>query len=508
MPVVLTDLSINLQSKTISDTYRAKSLTEPTLGEIITGNIDQLDYNNAYGPSWAGFNYSFTVDSYDHDESTGLYDINGSNNIADKLNYELSGEYNTDYAMNITRELFSKLGISDITTQFNHNYRVSGFYGGETSSGNYSYNETYSSALEKIFGWTDIIPNTLINVFVRGNKAYCMERGCQAGPPAILEETKCSRPIITRKKMNLIYSSSRNQYLYGAREDMTLSGHSDAAQPESYITGSFVEDGISRTYLYGLLKEEHSETSTITEDITYDYGTVIYPPANLMSKTSTKNETKVVEIPTLTESDLPYRVVTNIINESTLTNTFATNGIDLAKTVETITVTTQGYNIADLNNTQVAFPDEVETTITETRYSDMGQGLWAVVVYKNDVLVSNQTITNNPGAKATPFAVKQNSTYGGRRNKVTVVKALLPGKFNGNNQINVSDASTVEYIRDKIVALNGKVEERVRLTYYGRQKCEFWSYVSFRNNNYEIESNQIVQTPKGTSQQLELVRWY
>ena len=165
-------------------------------------------------------------------------------------------------------------------------------------------------------------------------------------------------------------------------------------------------------------------------------------------------------------------------------------------------------HITDLNNTQVAFPDEVETTITETRYSDMGQGLWAVVVYKNDVLVSNQTITNNPGAKATPFAVKQNSTYGGRRNKVTVVKALLPGKFNGNNQINVSDASTVEYIRDKIVALNGKIEERVRLTYYGRQKCEFWSYVSFRNNNYEIESNQIVQTPKGTSQQLELVRWY
>ena len=60
-----------------------------------------------------------------------------------------------------------------------------------------------------------------------------------------------------------------------------------------------------------------------TGSTTYDYGAKFYPPANLVGKDSTQTETPVIEVPTLTEGDLPYKVVEQIVNASTLANTFA-----------------------------------------------------------------------------------------------------------------------------------------------------------------------------------------
>lgn len=498
MAVVLTDLTINLQSKTISDTFTAQSLIEPTLGETITHTV-------------LGQTFSFTVDDYNYNKETGRYDITGSYDIATKLNtdVDLSSSLNIwSDASSMATALSSKLNLSP-TPAFS-GFKPTGLLTKDASN-NLSCADTYGVLIQRIFGWTDIVPTTLINVFTRGSSLYFAQRGFGVGPPATLENDKCSNVSIKHKKMQLLYpSATRTYYLVGDISDVGGQDSNDPSVTETYVSGTFTEGENTQTYLYGLLKSEAYESTDGTKEgtTTYDYGTKMYPPANLVSKTSTQIETKVIDIPTLQESDLPYRVVTNIINASTLTNTFATNSIDLIKSVETVTVTTQGYNITDLNNTQIAFPDEVETTITETRYSDMGQGKWSVVVYRNDVFVSSQVVTGNPGGKATPWSIKQNSTVGGRRNKVKTLRVALSGRFTGNSQINVSDLSTLQRVAAAIESLNGKTEERVTLTYYGTEWCDFWNTVTFNGNAYYLERNSVHQTPNGTSQQLDIVRWY
>lgn len=498
MPVVLTDLTINLQSKTISDTFTAQSVIEPTLGETITHTV-------------LGQTFSFTVDDYNLNKETGRYDITGSYDIATKLNTDVDLSASLSIwaqAGSIIGALASQLGMSCYPAF--SGFKPTGLLT-KDSNNNLVCTDTYGALVQKIFGWTDIVPTTLINVFKRGNTLHCAQRGTPTGPPATLENNKCSNVSIKHKKMQLLYpSSTRTYYLVGDISDVSGQDSTDPNTTETYVSGTFTEGENTQVYAYGLLVHEAYESADGTKAGTteYDYGVKIYPPANLVGKTSTQTETKVVDIPTLTESDLPYRVVTNIVNTSSVLNTFATNGSDLIKSVETITVTTQGYNITDLQGTQVAFPDEVETTITETRYSDMGQGKWSVVVYRNDVFVSSQVVTGNPGGKATPWAIKQNSTVGGRRNKVKTLRVQLSGRFTGNSQINVSDLSTLQRVAAAIESLNGKTEERVTLTYYGTAWCDFWNTVTFNGNAYYLERNSVHKTPSGTSQQLELVRWY
>jgi len=76
--MILTDLNITLQTKTISDTFRATSIEQPTIGEIITGTV-------------LGFSYAFTVDNYSYSEETKKYNITGTYDINNKINLDING---------------------------------------------------------------------------------------------------------------------------------------------------------------------------------------------------------------------------------------------------------------------------------------------------------------------------------------------------------------------------------------------------------------------------------
>ena len=489
-------LNISMRKKTISDTLEISIREAPTIG-------------GAFSKTIFGNTFDFVFDDYSYNQITKMYDASGSYAISDKLNIDVNGQASpaidfTDNAQSIVSKTIQKLGK---TPSLNFDdFMPTGLKARDANS-NCVCDETFASLMQKVLGWTDIVPTTLVNVFQRGNTIYCLQRGKEAG--TITLPNSVGNPIIRRQKLNLIYQSHRTYYLVGALNDYTADDSPDTSNADTLISGTFTEGETSLVYSYGLLRTENyaSTDSTKTGTTTYTYNK-FYPPATLTGKAVTQTEIPVVTIPTLTEADLPYRVVTQIVNASSVVNSFAINGSDLIKSVETTTTTTSGYNITDLNNTQVAFADEVKTSTTETRYSDMGQGLWSVVVYRDGKFVSSQTVTGNPGAKATPYAIKRNSTYGGRRGgNVGPKRVELPGKFIGNLQINVSDQATLDRIAAALEWLDGKTEERVSLAYYGDLFCDFIKTITWRGNTYYLESNNISAVPRKL-QRIEMVRWY
>ena len=493
-----TSLTINMRKKTISDTFSLATTTMPVIGDTVAFNV-------------LGQSFSFIIDDVRKNKVTNLYDVSGSYDIADMLNRDVDGQASpainfTDNAKNIATKTISKLGKS--SSFYFDDFTPTGLKARDSNS-NCVCDETFQSLLQKLFGWTDIIPTTLVNVYQRGGVVYVVQRGHETGTIEISDNV--GNPSIEQTKMNLIYDSHKTYYLKGEANDYTSDNSVDGTDPGALISGSFVEGENTLVYSYGLLRTETyaSTDGTKTGTTTYDYGAKFYPPANLVTKNMSREEIPITEIPEITSANIPYRVVTGIVNVSTLTNTFAMNGTDLAKVVEVVTATTSGYNITTVEGAQTAFADEVETSTTETTYVDMGQGLWSVTVYKDNKFVSSQTVTGNPGAKATPYAIKQNSTYAGGRiaAKANIKQVELSGKFSGNLSLNISDLSTLERVASAIESLNGKTEERVILEYYGDTFCDYINKIKWRGKIYYLESNSIVFLPI-RKQKLELVRWF
>ena len=444
----------------------------------------------------------------------GIYDITADRNLTSRLNTDLSASDvpSTAGASELASTLIGLMGLTASVSI--DDWMPTGIKTKDSSTNKWVCNETYSSALAKIFGWTDILPTLLVNVYQRGNTIYCRQRGKETGT-VILDESLVNYESLNYEwsKMLLLFDSDKTYYLTGDVVDARSDSSTDATDPTTYLSGQFTDNSGQQTlnYSYGLLKTEAftSTDNTITSSTTYDYSK-IYPPANLLTKTMTRTEQPSVTLPTdWTTVTLPYKVVTKIVNTSALTNTMADNGSDLLISREEINTVTTGYNVTDTSGTQVAF-SETEEHSSETVYSDMGQGQWSVTIYKDSKLTGSQVTTGNPGAKASPYSIKTNSTMRSRRGShVTAPRVELPGKFDGSMQINVSDKDTLTRIASAISSLNGKTQEVVTLDYYGSELVDFGKTVTFDGNVYYLESNNIsVTTDRGIKQSLNIVRWY
>ena len=491
--------NISLASKTLSDTFSGASVSLPEIKSTVTQDIK-------------GLLFTFKVAGFSHNKASGLYMVRGNYDI-DKLlgqDYSASGLNVNAEASDIFGDIVDDMGkgpgmcFSDFVP--------TGIKYADNKS--YSATETYGSVIQKLFGWTDIVPTTLVNVFERSGIIYAVQRGKE--PNASIEITPNEIDYSTYsenyRKMDILFSSSKKYYITGDISDVADSS-TDATSPAVYLSGQYTDNSGQQTlsYSYGLLKSEnfYSNDGTVVSSTAYTYSKV-YPPANLTGKQLTRTETKdTSDVPAPGDiTSFPYKVTETIVNTSTLTNTMAVNGIDLIQAAEDVSCTKSGYNITDKNGTQEPWM-ETEEHETITYYSDMGQGPWSVTVYKDSVFVSSQVVTGNPGALASPYAIKENSTYQSRRGgKVKPKRAELSGRFTGNMSLNVSDQDTVDRIRDAIEDLNGKTEETLSFSYIGNRVIDFMSTITFMGNIYYLESNNISVKPEGTRQQITMVRWY
>ena len=491
--------NISLASKTLSDTFSGASVSLPEMKSTVTQDIK-------------GLLFTFNVAGFSHNKASGLYTVRGNYDI-DKLlgqDYSASGLNVNAKASDIFSDIVDDMGKG--SGRCFSDFVPTGIKYADNKS--YSATETYGSVIQKLFGWTDIVPTTLVNVFERSGIIYAVQRGKE--PNATIEITPNEIDYNTYsenyRKMDILFGSSKTYYITGDISDVADSS-TDATSPAVYLSGQYTDNSGQQTlsYSYGLLKSEsfNSTDGTVVSSTTYTYNKV-YPPANLSAKTMTRTETKDnSDVPAPGDiTSFPYKVTETIDNTSTLTNTMAVNEVDLIQAAEYVSCTKSGYNITDKNGTQEPWM-ETEEHETITYYSDMGQGQWSVTVYKDGVFVSSQVLTGNPGALASPYAIKENSTYQSRRGgKVKPKRAELSGRFTGNMSLNVSDQDTVDRIRDAIESLNGKTEETLSFSYIGNRVIDFMSTITYMGNVYYLESNNISVKPKGTRQQITMVRWY
>jgi hypothetical protein len=494
----LQNISINLASKTITDTFNATSVDQILPGFKVERTI-------------LGQTFSFVVKEVTLDKTTGLYNITGTYDIAKRLNGDIDAGYLPSDAK--AGDIFTRIvgGMDRDDVEYFDDFTPTGLKRKDSATNSWVCNETYSSALQKLFGWTDILPSTLINVFERGITIYAVQRGHEVGTVDITGF--CGNVKFAWSQLSLLFNSSKKYYLSGDLNDANKNDSTDTSDATTYLSGQYTDDSGQQTlsYSYGLLKSDAfaSTDGTITSNTTYDYSK-FYPPANLLSKVTTRTEVPIVTLPTdWTTVTLPYKVVTKIVNTSTLTHTISDNGDDLVQSKETIATETSGYNVTDTQGTQEAF-SETESHENTTLYSDMGQGQWSVTTYKDQKLVASQIITGNPGAKASPYSIRHNSTMQSRKGKHTkAARVELSGKFGGSMQINVSDSDTLSRIAGQIDSLNNKILEKVTLTYYGTSLIDFLNTVTYQGHVYYLESNNISETPdKGVIQQISMVRWY
>lgn len=489
--------NINLQAKTISDTFSAVATDAPTIGGTVARTIN-------------GQTFSFVVDGYKYNENTGLYSIRGSYDIHKLLSNDLSaGSFSTAASAS---DIFSTI-CSDISKTANANFDGWTPTGLLVKSGTgWASYETYGSALQKVFGWTDIIPTTLVNVFERSGTIYALQRGKETATNDITGY--CDNVIKDYSLMNLLYNANHTYYLNGEVIDTNTDGDTSATSAETLISGQFTDNNSQLTlnYTSGLLRTEsfNSTDGNTTYTTTYTYGSSYYPPTNLLQKATTKKDTLTPEIPDpITESMLPYDVVNEKDTTDTLTNTVAINGRDLIESDETITIISKGYTITDTSGTHGTRADTTETHTNKTMYSEIGQGQWLATTYRDGDLTGSQIIDNNPGCKASPYAVKTTSTLRSYRGgQIIAPRVEFKGKFAGNTSIPVSDTSTLSRIVTAINNLHGKTQETVTLDYYGPLLVDFLKTVTYKNNVYYLDGNNITVTPTKTCQSLTLLRWY
>ena len=508
LSVAPVSINISMQKKSLTDT-----ITAVFASEMVVGTMRQLTV--------LGETFPCRIDSSSYNRNTGLYTVSGRYPYAVALDNDATLEYSSgdESADSLIRGAIGSMANTNCSTLMD-GWTPTGVLS-KKSANTYQAINSVANIVRAVIGWTDIVPTLTVNLalnrsaFPTAIQIIAVQRGHETATAVTITRAELERGTYTAEKseVRLLASSDQTYYLMGDTNG-TEDGSTDAAKPTSYISGIYHDNSNQQTltYSYGLLKTENftSTDGTIVADTVYTYST-IYPPANMLRKETTRTETKsTADVPAVSDiTSFPYKVTEKIVNVDTLVNAMALNGTDLIQTTETVSSVSSGYNITD--NTGATTPwTETESHETITYYSDMGQGQWSVISYKDGLVANSQIVTSNPGAQASPYAIKTKSTYASKRGgKVTSKKAELAGKFLGAAAIPVADQETLDSVASAIAALNGKTQETIRGTYIGGSVLDFTKKIFFDGNEFFLDSNNISVTPeRGTRQNFVMVRWY
>src|SRR5574344_1178821 len=204
--MALSNVVISLQSKTLSDTLTAVSTEKIVPGTTVSRTILGQDFN-------------FTVDSCRYKKG-GTYDVTGSYDISSLMNTDLSAS-DVSSSAGASSLASTLIGLMGKTTSISiDDWTPTGIKVKDSSTKKWVCNETYASALQKIFGWTDIIPTLLVNVYERNGTIYCVQRGDEYGE-ITLDKTLVDYDSLSYEwsLMKLLFSSDKTYYLTGDRVD-------------------------------------------------------------------------------------------------------------------------------------------------------------------------------------------------------------------------------------------------------------------------------------------------
>lgn len=425
-------VDITLQKGTISDLFHIQLAREVHLGDCIRGKI--LDF-------------SYTLYAYEIDETglirkvTGMYDI-------DRLLYTpftyISNSSMTakDHAKSLAKILGKHLAA------YFDDFVPSDSYAGTGA--------TVQNLAGSLFGWAGNLPQRWINVFIRGNTLYIIQRGKEPNHIDITD-TKHTRPEINRKIMRSVWSGKGSGR---AHNQMQL-------QPIGF-TGTIRFGEAECTYRYGYLVSSVIEMKDGTESTTYSYDYDGY----IVSKSVESNS---------------YSAQT--------TYSYANTGGDKYLATEETVTTDKRTN---------------QTSTQRVQHVYLGNGFYGTAHYTDEILDSSSVSSGKPGSKASRFVIDQsnlglggNTAHYPKEKDNRFTSALFDTEFP------IANTSMLEKLTNDIEWLDRKTEETVSMDIWQYPHViDFTDCITFQGAAYSLESNHIVQTPTEIKQSVVLKRWY
>ena len=313
---------------------------------------------------------------------------------------------------------------------------------------------TYRDLIRSIFGWTARIPPLMINVFIRGDQLYVIQRGHEEHVIDI-SNAKITQPVFTRELVRTFWGET--PYI-----------NTEVRTVPTYTTTP-VYEGIDKAKVQPLASDTRQDSDGTT---TINYS---YDADGMLIKTEEISPTS--------------RTVT--------THKYSTgaNGNKFLVTEET--------TVYDLDGKQIDY--------RSVKHSPTNYGQAAVTAgnAQSENIVS--TVKNVPyDERPTPYAVGQQlkalitEQSGSKRQE-----RLVPGIVDFDTSFPIADEATLHQITLALQFLNRTEKETVTLSLYDYPHIiGFNDRIVLNDREYFLVSNRIYTTPRIFNQQnLTLVRW-
>ena len=444
------EISIGIQKGALTDTFEMTTPLDLPLESSIQGKLLDFAYQFlVYESSASGLMHKIT----------GMYDIDKL--LYTPFTYTVPLYFNHTYtakehAKQVAHILGKnlKIDIDDFVPE--NNYAGMG--------------ATVQNIIGGLFGWMSNLPQRWINVFLRGDTLYIIQRGHE--PHTIdISNTKHSRPMVDRKLMRSVWSGEGTRKVHSRKgiEPMPFDGTIRFGEAEC-------------TYRGGLLVHEVMQTSEGNVVTSYDYDYDDY----LKSKTMTTKESTV-----------------------TTTYEYAYTGNDRYLATET-EVTTSNSNPTDTSTTVTTSnsnPTDTSTTVTQHVY--IGNGWYGTSVFRDGSFQSSSVSSGKPGGKASKYVLDQSNLNLGSKYDDDEDSGSLIGAALFDTEFPVKDEDTLISLTKDIEWLNRKTEERISMDIWQYEHViDFTDKVILNGHTYFLESNQVTKTPTECRQTVELVRWF
>lgn len=426
----LKSISIAMEAKTLSDTFSIETIKPMNIGDAVRGTLLGYDYQ---------FLVEETSQSDDVQKITGMYDLDLL--LCTPLTVTETDE---NSAKATTGKLAKALGLSASINidDFNPSTNLA------------TVGATYKNIVSSLFGWTSSLPQRQVNVFIRANTLYAIQRGKESSNVAIGE--KHTRPQINRKIIRSMWAGTA-----GSKSIST----SVVISPIPF-SGSIQFGDQSASYANGLLVSE-AHAGTITS---YSYSNQY-----ISHKSTISPKAKI-------ETDYDYGGTGS--------------GYTLAVETETTTTLDDSGSVSG-------------TSVKVTRHVPIGNDWWGTSVEEDGVPTGSSISKGKPGGKASLYCIDaSNRSLGSTYNDGNDDGTGLSGNSLIDTNFPVSDLTTLRKLTAAIEWLNGKIEEHVAMDVYEQEKIDFDKTITYAGNIYYLEKNTITQTPREIKQSIEIVRWY
>lgn len=401
------------------------------------------------------FDYIFTVDETSQRDkiisAQGMYDVDEI--LHQSITYDLGSTTHTlrEHSEAIAAALGKKLYYAG------DNFTHSGTWIGE--------GQTYDSIISSLFGWSSSIPNKSINVFMRAkdNSLNVVQRGHEQNSIDITD-TAHTRPLIQR-------SLERTMINYSNKDGASNSDSSGLYIEPLPFWGTLTFGDAVCSYESGYLTSEHVNGDIISYSYTGDgFGTGKYLSHKQINHADGS--------------------ITSIRYEYYKTKT----GVMILGSETEITTDTNGNE-----------------TVRKTIHAPLGNGFFGTSVYIDGEFQGSSIGTGSPAATASRFLRNQESiTLGGARYGESNNNPLGTGnRLKETIDIPTTDETTLNYYLNELKSLNRRIKEVITMDIYNYDHVvDFTDAITFKGNNYYLDSNTISQTPTELKQSVQLVRWF